>query len=107
MTPSAIPHDALLDALAIRSNITHTRKLLITGDDLRSVADIQRGLLPLLPLNIDARVDATSSALELLPDLLARHGVRRDAVEAVIGAFAEQQSPAEQLHRLLIGEPTE
>lgn len=101
MTPSVLPRESRLDALALRSNTTHTRKLLITGEDVQTLDDVERGLLPLLPLHGDVVAQQPVSVLELLPDLLERRGVRRDAVEAVIRAFAEQQPPAERLNELL------
>lgn len=107
MTPSVLPRESRLDALAIRSNTTHTRKLLITGEDVQTLDDVERGLLPLLPLHADAVAQQQVSVLELLPDLLQRRGVRRDAVDAVISAFAEQQPPAERLYELLEAEMSE
>lgn len=84
---------------AIRYDTSRVRKLVATGDELKRLSDVERVMLPLLP--IDAALDATAegSALDLLPDLLASQGVDRDAVTIVIEAFGEQQPLLERLHQ--------
>lgn len=104
MTPSVIPQGSRAEALSIRSNTTHTRKLLITGEDVISIDDVEGGLLPLLPLPDDAVDHRRGSALDMLPDLLERRGIRRDAITTVIEAFSEQQPIAERLYELVEGE---
>src|SRR6267378_4471682 len=63
-----------VEAEAIRYNTTRLRKLLATGDDLRRLSDITRVLAPLLPLDAIATT-ADETALEMLPRLLAPHGI--------------------------------
>ena len=98
LTPSVIPSDSRLDAIAIQRNTTHVRKLLATGDELRALGDIARTLLPLLPLEGDQALVEPRSALELLPDLLTRRGVPRDIVDVAIEAFLDQQPVIERIH---------
>jgi hypothetical protein len=98
LTPSVIPSDSRLDAIAIQRNTTHVRKLLATGDELRALGDIARTLLPLLPLEGDQTLVEPRSALELLPDLLTRRGVPREIVDVAIEAFLDQQPVIERIH---------
>jgi hypothetical protein len=98
LTPSVVPSDARLDAIAIQRNTTHVRKLLATGDELRSIDDIADALLPLLPLQPDQALAEPRSALDLLPELLARRAISEDSVRVAIQAFLAQQPVIERLH---------
>lgn len=104
LTPSVVPADARLDAIAIQRNTTHLRKLLATGDELRTVEDVRRALLPLLPLEADQALAEPRSALELLPELLAHRGISEEAVKVAIQAFLDQQPAIERLHALIAQE---
>ena len=101
LTPSILPLDAHVEATELRRNTQHVRKLLATGDELHGLADVERALLPLLPLSDSEELAEPRSALELVPDLLEAQGVSREAVEAVIDAFVEQAPVVERLHHQL------
>jgi hypothetical protein len=97
LTPGSSP--AATDGVsAIRYDTSRVRKLVATGDELKRLSDVERALLPLLPLAAAIDIKAQSSVLDLLPDLLASKGIDRVAVEVVIGAFREQQPLLERLH---------
>lgn len=98
LTPSIVPSDARLDAIAIQRNTTHVRKLLATGDELRGIDDVASALLPLLPLEPDQALAEPRSALDLLPELLGRRGISGESVRVAIDAFLEQQPVIERLH---------
>ncbi len=91
------------DIEAVRYNTTRLRKIVATGEDLRTTADIERVLRPLLPLGTsDAKVERTT-VLDLLPSLLATQGIAQDATKTLVDAFREQASPLERLHKLRTG----
>jgi hypothetical protein len=83
----------------IRYDTSRVRKLVATGDDLRILADVERALLPLLPLGDVPLVAEQDSALEMLPQLLQRRNIPEEAVRLIVLAFREQQPLLEQLHR--------
>jgi hypothetical protein len=106
VTPSVLPSDARLDAIAIQRNTAHVRKLLATGDELRTIDDVASVLLPLLPLEPSQSLAEPRSALDLLPELLARRAISEESVKVAIQAFVEQQPVIERLHaRIATGGP--
>ena len=80
-----------LEIDTIRRDTTRVRKFVTTGEELKGLKDIERALLPLLPLS-EAEGSGDESALEILPRLLERHGVAQNLSQALIDAF-EQQRP--------------
>jgi hypothetical protein len=60
----------------IRSNTTRLRKIVATGDDLRTATDVERTLRPLLPFGYEHSNVTQGSVLELLPNLLAKVGTQ-------------------------------
>ena len=90
-------------AAQIRYDVHRVRKLLATGDDMRTVADVRRVLLPLLPLESVLQLADAESVLDLLPELLSTKNIEPGAVEALISAFLEQQPLVEALHDQRIG----
>jgi hypothetical protein len=101
LTPSVVPSDARLDAIAIQRNTTHVRKLLATGDELRTIEDVASALLPLLPLEPGHALAEPRSALDLLPELLARRAISEESVRVAIQAFLAQEPVIERLHSRL------
>ncbi len=97
LTPSQAPRDS--EGI---SSITHDtgrlRKLGASGENLSTLSDVERAILPLMP--IDARPVHTSgmALLDSLPELLARRGVARSDSEAVVQAFRTRQPLVEALH---------
>lgn len=87
------------DIEAIRYDTTRLRKLVATGDDLSVAGDVERLLRPLLPLRTEPGALAQSSALDLLPNLLAERGIDRGTTTVLVKAFMEQRPLLEALHR--------
>ena len=100
LTPSVVPATARQEAIDIRRNTLHVRKLFAAGDELETVDALHRTLLPLLPLDIQ-EVQRPSNVLHTLPPLLASHGVDEDASKAAIEAFLQQRPIIEAIHRLI------
>jgi hypothetical protein len=102
LTPSVLPSKAFEHALQIKNNFNRVRKLLATGEDLKTTLDVERLLLPLLPLLPEAvRTAQPSRALDLLPEILGRRGIDRSAVETLVRAFVEHRPLLENLHHYL------
>jgi len=98
MTPGLAPsEDAEIEA--VRYNTTRLRKLVATGDDLRSPTDVERVLRPLLPLRQEGATLAEKSALDLLPKLLVNQGISTETTQLLIDAFREQSPLLERLHQ--------
>jgi hypothetical protein len=95
LTPGVASHS---EVTTIRYDTTRVRKLVATGDELKLLADVERALLPLLPLGDERPVAEQDSALEMLPQLLKRRNVPEDAVRVIVKAFREQQPLLELLH---------
>lgn len=85
------------EAEAIRYNTTRVRKLLATGEDLRRLSDVTRVLAPLLPVD-QVAAPSEETALEMLPRLLAQHGIDEQAVRVLVQAFERNEPLVETLH---------
>ena len=83
----------------IRRNTTRVRKLVGTGDEIKSISDVESVLLPLLPLDLGKTIANQPSILDLLPGILARHGVAHETTDALISAFRDQEPIMERLHQ--------
>lgn len=83
----------------IQRNTQRVRKLVATGGELRTLANLKGVLLPLLPLGIEDRRDAEPGLLDRLPDLLENHGIRREVTAVVAGAFQRNESILDALDR--------
>lgn len=98
LTPGLAPsEDAEIDA--IRYNTTRLRKIVATGDDLRTSADVERVLRPLLPLGQEQTSLREESALDLLPRLLADQGIPIETTQLLVDAFRDQSPVLERLHQ--------
>ena len=87
----------------IRYDTTRLRKLVVTGDDLRGLGDVERMLMSLLPFD-EVEVSPPTAALEMLPELLERKGLPREATRALVAAFLKQEAIVEELHRYRSGQ---
>jgi hypothetical protein len=97
LTPAIAPSEQK-NIEALRYNTTRLRKLVATGDDLKHPADVERVLKSLLPLSRERIEVSRSSALDLLPRLLATEGIDQQVTRRLIDAFKEQKPLMEQLH---------
>jgi hypothetical protein len=86
----------------IRHDTTRVRKLVGTGEDLRSLADVETLVSSLLPITSAQGVsDQTQAVWSLLFQSLEKKGVRRDAVQALLTAYEQQRNLMEALRNLL------
>jgi len=93
MTPDAVPTEEHGSVSAIRYDMRRVRKLVATGDELRGASDVERVLRPLLPLHpIALPIGEDSSALDLLPGLLASQSLPVDAIVSAVHAFKNGQA---------------
>jgi hypothetical protein len=97
LTPGAAP-STLKEIEAVRYSTSRLRKLVATGDDLGSPTDVERVVSPLLPLAQDGANLNQESALDLLPKLLAEHGISEETTRVLVKAFREQSPLLERLH---------
>jgi hypothetical protein len=97
---SAIAPSSYADIEGIRSDTTRLRKLVATGEDLSTASDVERLLRPLLPLRTAHGTIGPGAALDLLPQLLAAHGIAESTTRVIVEAFIEQEPLMDALHRL-------
>ncbi|MFA5890840.1 MAG: hypothetical protein WDA27_07805 [Actinomycetota bacterium] len=102
LTAAPIGPDAVQQANSIRYDTHRVRKLVGTGEDLKTLKDIDRVLLPLMPLGPSELPSSDDgSFLATLPELLAGRGVNRGAADALVQAFRSRQPLMEKLHEYL------
>jgi hypothetical protein len=104
LTPSEAPASARAQLADIRYDTNRVRKLVATGDDLRTLDDVEQALLPLLPLQVEAQLKSGPALLERLPKLLAERGINVEAARAVVNAFIANDSILERLHAFRSGQ---
>lgn len=86
----------------LRYNISTVRKLVGSGDEMDVIGDVERVLLPLLPLDVATfEADKPGSSLDRLPDLLSGASYSRGAVETLVSAFRSDEPLMEKLHLYL------
>ena len=104
LTPSVVPTTDRLSAIGIQRNTLYLRKLLADGGELRTVNDVRRVLLPLLPLVLPLEKQEQEEGrgvLDALPSLLSSHGVDKEAARVAIEAFREQRPIIPEIHELV------
>lgn len=84
---------------AIERDTTRVRKIVATGEMLRTSADVARVLDLLLPLNVPSGVTMLEDVLDSLPEVM-RSSADPDAVRVVVDAFRSMEPPLERLHSL-------
>jgi hypothetical protein len=89
----------------IRYDTSRIRKIVATGEDMTSLNDIERTLLPLLPLAQDGiDLEEEQSPLDELPERLERTGIARELAETAVAAFKDHRPIVQELHRRLAAE---
>jgi len=83
----------------IERDTTRVRKIVATGDTLRTIKDIENVLDVLAPLELPNAVTAFEDVLEALPELIG-DGIDPQAVKTVVDAFRNMEAPLERLHAL-------
>lgn len=97
LTPASAPSErAAIDA--IRYDTSRLRKLVATGDELSSDADVERVLRPLLPMPVMTGLAAMNSILTLLPALLTEQGIPTQVGQQVVTSFTERTPLMEGVH---------
>lgn len=100
LTPAIAPSE-LLNIEEIRYNTNRVRKLVATGDDLKTPGEAERVLRPLLPLAEENTNPAPTSVLDLLPDLLLAHDqIPKETTAVIVKAFREQSAIMDRIHQL-------
>ncbi len=89
MTPNPIPLDGLATADLIRSNISRLRKLLGTGDDIKTLSDVRKTLLPLLPIDVTDLAKEVGG-LDALPRFLERYEIPKEATAVIVAALGSR-----------------
>lgn len=97
LTPAMAPSEEN-NLEAIRYDTARLRKIVATGDDVRTPSDVGRVLRPLLPLSHDANSRGSAAIFDLLPALLKEHGVSENTSKTLIEAFRSQGAILEALH---------
>jgi len=98
LTPSLVGKEGRIEVTQIRYDTSRVRKLVVTGDDIKTLEDVKLGLLPLLPLKFECTQEFREYLLDMLPDLLSSKGLPEQAVKTVIKAYFDQKPIIESLH---------
>jgi hypothetical protein len=98
LTPAFADTGAAREVNAIRYDTTRVRKLISTGDELRTLDDVKRTILPLLPVNPVALAPPKDVLIQLV-DALADRGIDRDDVSRVVTAFTNNEPMISALYR--------
>jgi len=98
LTPSPVGKQDRSEIIRIRYDISRVRKLIATGDDIKTLEDVKQVLLPLLPLQVETVEQVGESVLAILPNLLSKRGLPEQAIRVVVDAFLEQRPIVESLH---------
>ena len=83
----------------LRYNTAHARKIVATGNELRTISDVEGVVATLLPLKVEMGIAQASSVLEQLPNIIADDNVPRYIVEDVVAAYADGKPVMEAIHR--------
>jgi hypothetical protein len=98
LTPSVMDAGSESAAQAIRYDTSRVRKLVASGAEISDLGDIERVLLPVLPIESALAPGTETSVLDVLPEILVQKGVSSDAAQSLIRAFSNQESLMDCLH---------
>jgi hypothetical protein len=105
LTPDDPSAEEELEAVdAIRRNTRRVRKIIGTGGELQTLPDVEQILLPLLPLTVAGAGTGPPSALSRLPEILESAGINRETTEALLAAYASNDSLLDRLHQRTVAE---
>ncbi len=86
------------EAQEIRQDTTRVRKLVGTGEDLRSLGDVATLVSSLLPIGTaEVVTDKTETIWSLVYQSLEKKGVHRDAIQSLVKSYEEQRNIMEAL----------
>jgi hypothetical protein len=90
------------EAEEIRQDTTRIRKLVGTGEDLRSLGDVATLVSSLLPISSAGAVtDKTQTVWSLVYQSLEKKSVRRETIQSLVKAYEEQRNIMEALRNSL------
>ena len=90
----------------IRYDVTRVRKLVGTGEDLATLDDVNRILLPVLPFAPVLPESAPRAAIDLIPGILEAKGTPLPIAQALVDAFSRHEPLVEALHREISDDET-
>ena len=99
ITPGIAGDSAFLTVSESRRDTTRIRKLVATGDELETISDVARVLLPVLPLEYGLDSYEPVSALDVLPAYLADRGIYEGLTDDLLDAFGKRDPLMEVLYR--------
>lgn len=102
LTPSVMEAGSESSAQAIRYDTSRVRKLVASGDELSHLGDIERVLLPVLPIQSAVAGETETSVLDVLPGILTQKGISAEAATSLIRAFSNQESLMDCLNSVRI-----
>lgn len=104
VTSAPVSADEARAVAAIRKDITRLRKLVIGGDELETLSNLHRVLLPVLPLDASSTGRSSTGFMEALPRLLAdSSGIPSSTTATLIEAFLENEPLMEAIDREMHG----
>ena len=89
----------------IARDTSHTRKLVASGDRLRTLSDVDAALAPFLPVVSTLQQTNPESILDDVRRLLRVHGVRPLTSDAIVAAFINQENMVEAIFKSDRAEP--
>lgn len=97
LTPSVSESEDSLEMTRIQYDTGRVRKLVGTGEELRTIGDVERLLFPILSLN---RLDVKTreSVLDLLPGVLSQRGVPEEITRTAIQALNDHRPIIQSIH---------
>lgn len=98
LVPGELDPSQQSEAGTIRQDTSRARKLIAAGDDLNTLADVERAISSLLPLSSEAQLRDVTDPLTSLARQLQRRGIDQSAVSAVIEAFRQNKPLLDELH---------
>jgi hypothetical protein len=99
LTTATVPLRDQVAVSELRSNTSRVRKLVAAGEELQTIEDVRRVLLPLLPLDIPSTISQSSRGLiNRVPELLERQNIDRALVEVVVEAFLRNDLIVQRIH---------
>lgn len=98
LTPASAPSERSTIE-AIRYDTSRVRKLVATGDELSTDADVERILRPLMPMAPQTGMTDGSSILELVPRLLTTFSIPETVSEEFVAAFRARSPLMDAIHK--------
>lgn len=102
LTPASAPSERSTIE-SIRYDTSRVRKLVATGDELSTDADVERVLRPLMPMTPQTGVTDASSILELVPRLLTTFSIPETVSEELVSAFRTRSPLMDAIHKARTG----